>query len=42
MFVESYDWYVAHRDEVLSRTSGSRHTSAVKQGVLRAVSRVLG
>ena len=42
MFCESYDWYVAHRDEVLRRTSGSHHRSAVKQGVLRVVSRVLG
>jgi nucleoside-diphosphate-sugar epimerase len=42
MFRDSYDWYLAHRDEVLARTSGSHHTSAVKQGVLRVVSRVLG
>jgi nucleoside-diphosphate-sugar epimerase len=42
MFCDSYDWYLAHREEVLARTSGSHHTSAVKQGVLRVVSRVLG
>jgi nucleoside-diphosphate-sugar epimerase len=42
MFCQSYDWYLAHRDEVLGRTAGSPHTSAVKQGVLRLVSRVLG
>ena len=42
MFCQSYDWYLAHREEVLGRTAGSPHTSAVKQGVLRLVSRVLG
>jgi nucleoside-diphosphate-sugar epimerase len=42
MFCQSYDWYLAHRDEVLARSSGSPHTSAVRQGVLRLVSRVIG
>lgn len=42
MFQSSYDWYLAHRDEVLRRTSGSHHTSAVRPGVLRVVSRLLG
>jgi hypothetical protein len=42
MFADSYDWYLSHREEVLARTHGSHHTSAVKQGVLRVVSRVLG
>jgi nucleoside-diphosphate-sugar epimerase len=42
MFCESYDWYLAHREEVLRRTSGSHHVSAVRQGVLRLVSRFLG
>jgi nucleoside-diphosphate-sugar epimerase len=37
MFCESYDWYVAHRDEVLARRGASHHRSPVKQGVLRAV-----
>ena len=35
MFRDSYDWYVAHRDEVLARTNASHHRSPVKQGVLR-------
>jgi nucleoside-diphosphate-sugar epimerase len=35
MFIESYDWYVAHRDEVLARTNASHHRSAVKRGVLQ-------
>lgn len=38
MFCESYDWYLAHRDEVLGRHNASHHRSPVKQGVLRAVS----
>jgi nucleoside-diphosphate-sugar epimerase len=38
MFRQSYDWYLAHRDQVLSRTSGSPHTSAVRQGALRLAS----
>jgi nucleoside-diphosphate-sugar epimerase len=36
MFVESYEWYLANRDAVLAGTlGGSRHRSAVNQGVLR-------
>lgn len=35
MFAESYDWYVAHRDEVMARTNASHHRSAVRRGVLR-------
>jgi nucleoside-diphosphate-sugar epimerase len=38
MFAESYDWYVEHRAEVMGRRSASHHRSAVRQGVLRAVS----
>jgi nucleoside-diphosphate-sugar epimerase len=41
MFTESYDWYVAHRDEVLGRTDASHHRSPVKQGILVAVSQAL-
>ena len=37
MFCDSYDWYLAHRDEVLARRGTSPHRSPVKQGVLRAV-----
>jgi nucleoside-diphosphate-sugar epimerase len=37
MFCESYDWYVAHRDEVMARDGASIHRSPVKQGVLHAV-----
>lgn len=41
MFCHSYDWYVEHRDEVLSRSGASHHRSPVKQGVLALVSRLL-
>jgi nucleoside-diphosphate-sugar epimerase len=38
MFAESYDWYKANRDDILSgRVAGSRHQSAVRQGLLRLV-----
>jgi nucleoside-diphosphate-sugar epimerase len=36
MFAESYDWYLAHRDEVLGHTGpASHHRSPVKKGILR-------
>ncbi len=38
MFRESYDWYLAHRDEVFRRHNASHHRSPVRQGILRAVS----
>lgn len=41
MFVQSYDWYVQHREEVLARTGASHHRSPVKQGILELVSRLL-
>jgi nucleoside-diphosphate-sugar epimerase len=41
MFCHSYDWYVAHRAEVYGRVHASHHSSTVKQGVLRWVSRAL-
>jgi nucleoside-diphosphate-sugar epimerase len=41
MFAESYDWYIANRDEVMARTDASHHRSPVKQGVLVAVSQAL-
>jgi nucleoside-diphosphate-sugar epimerase len=38
MFAESYDWYKVHRDDILSgKMGGSKHQSAVKQGLLAAV-----
>lgn len=41
MFVESYEWYLANRAEVLAARHKSHHRSAVRQGVLSAVRRVL-
>jgi len=41
MFCESYDWYRAHRAEVLGRHGASHHRSAVKHGALDLVSRLL-
>ena len=35
MIAESYDWYVGHRAEVLSRKDASHHRSPVKLGVLK-------
>jgi len=37
MFIESYEWYLRHRDEVLRGHGASHHRSAVKQGVLKMV-----
>lgn len=41
MFCEAYDWYLAHRDEVIARTHASHHRSPVRQGVLDLLSRLL-
>ncbi|MBX3190762.1 MAG: NAD-dependent epimerase/dehydratase family protein [Labilithrix sp.] len=38
MFIDSYEWYRRHRDEVLNRKDASHHRSPVRQGVLSAVS----
>lgn len=35
MFVESYDHYVGHRDEILSRVGASHHRSPLGRGILR-------
>ena len=41
MLCDSYDWYVAHRAEILARRTGSPHSRAVKQGALALVPRLL-
>jgi nucleoside-diphosphate-sugar epimerase len=41
MFHESYDWYLANRDQVLRSRGASHHRSAVRQGILELVSRIL-
>ena len=35
MFIESYDWYVANRRQVLAERNASHHRSAVELGALR-------
>ena len=35
MLAQSYDWYCAHRDDVLAATTGSHHRRGVRQGILR-------
>jgi nucleoside-diphosphate-sugar epimerase len=37
MFVDSYEWYLKHREEILKSKDGSHHRSAVKQGILKLV-----
>jgi nucleoside-diphosphate-sugar epimerase len=41
MFIQSYDWYVRNREQVLAERGLSHHRSAVKQGVLNLVKWVL-
>jgi nucleoside-diphosphate-sugar epimerase len=41
MFRESYDWYLAHRSEVLATTGASHHRSPVRQGILAVVGTIL-
>jgi len=41
MFVQSYDWYLKNREQVMHAHGASHHRSAVKQGVLSLVKRVL-
>lgn len=42
MFAESYDWYAAHREEILSgRMAGSKHQSVVRQKLLSLLPRFI-
>lgn len=41
MLIESYEWYLKHRDEVLAGVEGSPHRRGVRQGVLSWVKRCL-
>jgi nucleoside-diphosphate-sugar epimerase len=40
MLCESYDWYLAHKREVLAARGASPHRSAIKQGILALVRRL--
>jgi nucleoside-diphosphate-sugar epimerase len=41
MFIDSYEWYLRHREDVLRGAPGSHHRSAVRQGALVLVKRLL-
>jgi nucleoside-diphosphate-sugar epimerase len=41
MIVQSYDWYLSHREEVLRARGASHHRSPVKQGVLNLVKHLI-
>ena len=41
MFAQSYDWYVANREEILRSHHTSHHRSPVKQGILSLVKRLI-
>ena len=41
MILQSYEWYIKHRSEVLTRSGGSLHQSAVKQGALKLLRWIL-
>jgi nucleoside-diphosphate-sugar epimerase len=41
MIIESYEWYLRHRDAVVRRSGASRHRSAVRQGALAVLQRFL-
>ncbi|HWF20274.1 MAG TPA: NAD-dependent epimerase/dehydratase family protein [Verrucomicrobiae bacterium] len=41
MFVQSYEWYLTNREQILRSHGASHHRSAVKQGVLSLVKHLL-
>ncbi len=41
MFIESFEWYLAHRDTVLSARGGSLHRSPARQGVMKLLRWIL-
>lgn len=41
MFIQSYEWYVKNRELVISQGQASHHRSAVRQGILALVKKVL-
>jgi len=41
MIIQSYDWYVRNWDQVLASSGASHHRSAVRQGILNIVKRML-
>ena len=41
MFAQSYDWYLANRENILNAHHASPHRSPVKQGILSLVKHLL-
>ncbi|MFC1481844.1 NAD-dependent epimerase/dehydratase family protein [Candidatus Neomarinimicrobiota bacterium] len=41
MFMESYAWYLKHRDHILGATGASHHRSSVNEGILSLVRKFL-
>jgi dTDP-D-glucose 4,6-dehydratase len=41
MFVQSYEWYLKNREQILRSHGASHHRSAVKQGVLGLIKHLL-
>jgi nucleoside-diphosphate-sugar epimerase len=41
MIIESYEWYLRHRETILAQDGPSRHRSSVKQGILSLVKHLL-
>jgi nucleoside-diphosphate-sugar epimerase len=41
MFEQSYDWYLKNRASILQTSGASHHRSAVKEGILGLVKRIL-
>jgi len=41
MFIQSYEWYLRHRETILQAHGASHHRSAVKQGILGMVKHLI-
>lgn len=41
MLIESYEWYLSHREKILARKGASHHRSALKPGILWLVEKFL-
>ena len=41
MFIESYDWYLEHKDTLAASGPASPHRSPVRQGILKLVKYIL-
>ncbi|GAI91638.1 unnamed protein product [marine sediment metagenome] len=37
MLCQSYDWYLEHRDEIMTTAGGSTHRTGVRQGLLKVL-----